>query len=220
MSEAMEPWLAELMGAGSSGERMTEKQKRIFEAAVEVFAEKGYSAASTSEIAQRAGVAEGTIFRHYRTKKELLIAIVAPAMVRMLAPFVLREFRDVFKTDYETIDQFLRAMIENRIEFLEKNKSFLRILLQELPFHPELQEQLRSVVFPQVKERIEKVIDRFREKGQLIELPSVTIIRLVASAAIGYVLMRTFFGSSGNPEWNDTRERQATIDFIRKGLTP
>ena len=40
----------------------TEKQRRILEAAVEVFAERGFAGTPTAEIAKRAGVAEGTIF--------------------------------------------------------------------------------------------------------------------------------------------------------------
>ncbi len=45
---------------------------RILEAAVDMFGEKGYASTSTSEIAKRAGVAEGTIFRYYKTKKRFI----------------------------------------------------------------------------------------------------------------------------------------------------
>jgi AcrR family transcriptional regulator len=220
MSHSMEPWMEELLDSVASRENMTEKQSRIFEAAIELFAEKGYSASSTSEIAQRAGVAEGTIFRHYKTKKDLLLSIVAPGMVRLITPFVLREFRDVFKTDYDNVEQFLRAMIENRIAFVEKNRSLFKILLQELPFHPELQEQFQRIVLSQVKDRIAKVVDHFKSKGQVIDLPTSTIMRLAASAGMGYVLIRTIYGKRSESEWDDEQERQATINFIMKGLAP
>ncbi|MDF2718396.1 MAG: TetR family transcriptional regulator, partial [Paenibacillus sp.] len=129
MNSEIEPWMEELLQAGTAGNKMTEKQKRIFESAIEVFAEKGFAASSTSEIAQRAGVAEGTIFRHYKTKKELLLSIVTPAMVKLIAPFVLREFGEVLKKEYDSYDQFLRAMIENRIVFMQKNRSLLKIVV-------------------------------------------------------------------------------------------
>lgn len=48
---------------------MTEKQRNILRASVKLFAEKGFHASSTAEIAKEAGVAEGTIFRHYKSKK-------------------------------------------------------------------------------------------------------------------------------------------------------
>lgn len=220
MQNKVEPWMEELLNAGGDREKMTAKQSRIFESAIEVFAEKGYSASSTSEIAQRAGVAEGTIFRHYKTKKDLLLSIVAPAMVKLIAPFVLREFRDVFKTDYATFDQFLNAMIENRIEFLEKNRSLFKIMVQELPFHPDLQDQLLKFVLPKVKERFEKVFSKFQAERQIADLPIATLMRLAASALMGYVLFRTFYGMRDGADWDDRQERQATIDFIRKGLAP
>ncbi|MBW5446282.1 TetR family transcriptional regulator [Cohnella sp. CFH 77786] len=219
MNEPLEPWMEELLN-GASGNSMTEKQSRIFEAAIEIFAEKGYSATSTSEIASRAGVAEGTIFRHYKTKKDLLLSIVAPAMLRLIAPFVLREFKDVLKTEYESFDQFIAAMIENRLDFLDKNKSLMKILLQELPFHPDLREQFRKIIFSQVKERVEKVVDRFKEKGQIIDLPTSTVIRLAVSSIAGYIMIRTFYGMEEGAVWDDERERQATIDYIMRGLAP
>lgn len=56
----------------------TDKQKKILIAAIESFAEKGYASTSTSEIAKKAGVAEGTIFRHYKTKKSFSISLLSP----------------------------------------------------------------------------------------------------------------------------------------------
>lgn len=219
MTAPMEPWIEELLNADPAGRGMTEKQSRIFEAAIEVFSEKGYSASSTSEIAQRAGVAEGTIFRHYKTKKDLLLSIVAPAMVRLIGPFVLREFRDVFRTDVERFDQFLRKMIENRLEFLENNMSLMKIMIQELPFHPELQNQFQKIILSQVKERAEKIVRKFQLEGQLIDtLGTTTIMRLTVSAIAGYVLSRAFAASRNDAQWDDEMERQATIDFIMKGL--
>ncbi|CAH8710951.1 TetR/AcrR family transcriptional regulator [Paenibacillus thiaminolyticus] len=214
-----EPWIEELLHADANV-KMTEKQVRIVKAAIEVFAQKGFAASSTSEIAQRAGVAEGTIFRHYKTKKDLLLSIVAPSIVKLMAPFVLREFKDVLDTEYESYDQFLRVFIENRIDFLQHNMSLVRIVLQELPFHPDLQAQLQEIIVSQVKERVEKIIRRFQAEGKLVELPTGTVIRLTASVIIGYVLARSLFIEKEQSEWNDEQEREATISFLMKALTP
>ncbi len=55
---------------------MTEKQTKIIQAALELFANEGYSATSTSKVAQHAGVSEGLIFRHFKNKEGLLEAII------------------------------------------------------------------------------------------------------------------------------------------------
>jgi AcrR family transcriptional regulator len=100
MSENIELWIAEMLRLNNDEDKMTDKQIKIINAAVETFSEKGFAASSTSEIAQKAGVAEGTIFRHYKTKKDLLLSIVAPALAKLIAPFVLKDFNKVLNSAY------------------------------------------------------------------------------------------------------------------------
>lgn len=56
---------------------MTEKQSRILDAALRLFAQEGYAATPTSKVAKVAGVSEGLIFRHFQSKEGLLQAILA-----------------------------------------------------------------------------------------------------------------------------------------------
>lgn len=58
---------------------MTEKQERILSCALQLFAEQGYAATSTSKVAKEAGVSEGLIFRHFGNKEGLLNAIMESA---------------------------------------------------------------------------------------------------------------------------------------------
>lgn len=55
---------------------MTEKQENILRAALELFANEGFNATSTSKVARQAGVSEGLIFRHFGNKEGLLQAIL------------------------------------------------------------------------------------------------------------------------------------------------
>lgn len=56
---------------------MTEKQEKILQAALLLFAKEGYNATSTNKVAKAAGVSEGLIFRHFGNKEGLLQAILA-----------------------------------------------------------------------------------------------------------------------------------------------
>ncbi|MFC7392689.1 TetR/AcrR family transcriptional regulator [Scopulibacillus cellulosilyticus] len=196
--------------------KLTEKQKRIVKAAIETFAEKGYSATSTNEIARKAGVAEGTIFRHYKTKKDLLIAIVAPVMSRLVAPFIIRDLNKVLDKKHETFEAFLRAMIENRKVFIKQNLPLLKILIQEIPFHPELKVLFKKHVAPEPLAKIKQLIKHFQEKGEIIDLPPYTVMRLAASAVAGYVIAQNLL----EPEidWDDDTEMEQTIQFVLRGL--
>lgn len=59
---------------------MTEKQQKIFNTALELFATEGVDSTSTSKIAKSAGVSEGLIFRHFTNKEGLLQAILTEGM--------------------------------------------------------------------------------------------------------------------------------------------
>lgn len=66
---------------------MTDKKENILNAALELFANEGYNAVSTSKIAKVAGVSEGLIFRHFENKKALLDAIMEDAERRINETF-------------------------------------------------------------------------------------------------------------------------------------
>lgn len=70
--------------AGGPGLRADARRNRarILAAAGQVFAERGASA-STEEVARRAGVAVGTVFRHFPTKDDLLRAIMKDLLQRL-----------------------------------------------------------------------------------------------------------------------------------------
>ncbi len=55
--------------------RTADKRKRILQAAVAVFARKGYFGARVSEIAKKAGVADGTIYLYFRNKEDILVSL-------------------------------------------------------------------------------------------------------------------------------------------------
>ncbi|WP_410514241.1 TetR/AcrR family transcriptional regulator [Paenibacillus sp. BR2-3] len=211
-----EQWIQELLSLGKE-EKMTPKQLSILQAAIEVFSDKGYSAAATSEIAQKAGVAEGTIFRYYKTKKDLLLSIVDPAMSRMIAPFVIKNFNGVLDLPFGSYDEFLRAFIINRLEFARKNFKIIKILIQEIPFQPALREQFIEHITSKVLERIESIVEHFKQKGDLIEVPTPAIIRFSVSAVVGFLLARLLL--MPDQEWNDEEEIELTIKFIMHGVS-
>jgi len=67
---------------------MTEKQEKILQAALQLFAKEGYHATSTSKVARLAGVSEGLIFRHFGNKEGLLNAILEVGENKLKTLFV------------------------------------------------------------------------------------------------------------------------------------
>jgi len=64
--------------------RTDDKRKRILQAAVKVFARKGYFAARVSEIAKKAGVADGTIYLYFKSKEDILVSLFDEVMTAHL----------------------------------------------------------------------------------------------------------------------------------------
>lgn len=61
-----------------------DKRVRITDAAVEVFAEKGFHQARISDIAKKAGVADGTIYLYFKNKEDLLLSVFEEKMDYLL----------------------------------------------------------------------------------------------------------------------------------------
>src|SRR5215472_13987802 len=62
----------------------SDKHQRILDAAIEVIAEHGFFHSRVSEIPDRAGVADGTIYLYLKNKDELLMAPIASAFHRLI----------------------------------------------------------------------------------------------------------------------------------------
>ena len=56
--------------------RKGDKREAIVEAAIEVFAQKGFHAARISDVARAAGVADGTIYLYFDNKEHLLLSLI------------------------------------------------------------------------------------------------------------------------------------------------
>ena len=88
---------------------MTEKQEKILQSALELFAREGYKVTSTSKVARHAGVSEGLIFRHFGNKEGLLAAIIKEGEEQ-----AKKLFADiVFETEPREVIRKTFGMIEN-----------------------------------------------------------------------------------------------------------
>jgi AcrR family transcriptional regulator len=103
--------------------RIRRRQKEILAAAAEIFAEKGYANATIREIAERADVAEGTLYNYFDGKREILLAIVEEAHPPLEEAFAEIE-------ELEDRDAMI-AMFERAFDISEARLPFTRTLLTE-----------------------------------------------------------------------------------------
>ncbi|MBE8364325.1 TetR/AcrR family transcriptional regulator [Leptospira borgpetersenii] len=200
-----------------------EGQKKIFLAAVEIFAQKGFSAATTGEIAKKAGVAEGLIFKYFKSKKELLLSLVLPILKDFIAPISLKRLQAIFTREFSTLEEFLTAIFEERVTFIVKNRHLIRIIFQEASTTFEIQAVLKRVFKEKLAPKLKECLKNFQEKGMIIDMPIDSLFRLIATNIAGYVLFTEILyrpEAEGEGYSDQEVELKRTIEFIARGLRP
>lgn len=195
--------------------KKTKKQQQVLDVAIQLFAEKGYANTSTAEIAKMAGVSEGTIFKHYGTKDRLLLSIIVPFLSEFFPKMAKELFQETLTEKTETFEQFLRALLHNRIEFIKNNKEIFQVVIKELVYNDELRKEMFSYAATHAAPLLKGAIQQFKEKGELIDWPVETILRHVATHIFGlfvsrFLLMETPFISD--------EEVEEVVQFILNGI--
>lgn len=206
--------LEEIAKVSKKNNKQTEKQKKVMEAAVKLFAEKGYSNTSTSEIAKKAGVSEGTIFKHYGTKENLLLSIIVP-FLKEFFPEMADELIDKHLKDNGSFEEFLRALLKDRSSFLSENREIFQVFIKELFYKEELRKELFPIIFEYGSNKINKVIDYFKIRGEIKNLPNKEIIKMITTM-IGGTFISNFILL--NKQSINEEEQENIISFILNGI--
>ncbi|VXD21181.1 Transcriptional Regulator, TetR family protein [Planktothrix serta PCC 8927] len=133
-------------------------EAQILQAARQLFAHKGYDDTTTRDLATAAGVAEGTLFRHFSNKKAILITIVTEGWVEILTD-LLTELSAM--SSYKAVAQLLYRRMIN----LHQNADMMRICFLEAQFHPELRDRIQSEIISKMTDVTEAFFETAIQKG-------------------------------------------------------
>ncbi|KAA9021788.1 TetR/AcrR family transcriptional regulator [Niallia endozanthoxylica] len=208
--------LDEMIAQTKLSKKQTDKQQKIVEAAVKMFASNGYANTSTSEIAKVAGVSEGTIFRHYGTKDNLLLAVILPFIKESLPSMAENVFKEVFLED-ESFESFLRALIINRWHFLSDNKELFKVIVKELLYNENLKNELLPFFTENILKRLNKVIDYYKSRGELMDLPSEKVLKMMLTVIFGYFVSEFVLFPVASDEIKD-KDFDTIVRFIMDGI--
>lgn len=199
----------------TQSKKRTEKHQRIVEAAIKLFAEKGYSNTSTSEIAKTADVSEASIFKHYGTKVNLLLSLVVPYLIEFFPSMANETIDQVTSQAGSTFESFLREFLRNRIAFIMGNKEIFQIFIKEIIYKEDLKNELIPYFVNSVKPRLTGVIELFKEQDELIILSTDRILNLL------YTFIGGFFTSRFvllNVESISDEEIEDVVQFAMNGV--
>lgn len=146
--------------AGEFKEQMIEARRtQILRGAAEVFAKKGFHKATTKEIAQAAGVAEGTIYNYFENKRELFLGIIQMFTAASLQQILL----DNPSKDPKA---FLKAVFLDRYQTLQQQGHIMAPLLAETFTDPSFREEIYSRVVVPLTNLVEQYLQHHIEAGQ------------------------------------------------------
>jgi len=131
---------------------------RILKAAQRLFARQGYDGTTTRDLAQSAGVAEGTLFRHFANKKAILIEVATQGWVGILTD-LLTELSEM--GSYKAVAQVMRR----RMWHLQQNTDMMRVCFMEAQFHPELRDRIQSEVITKMTDVAEAFFQTAMDRG-------------------------------------------------------
>lgn len=190
-----------------------QREKQILDAALLVFSQKGYDKATVPDIARQAGVAVGTIYNYYPSKRDLLIAITNEYIIE---PFA----RIVSNTSGRTDISFITAIMENRLDFgLEGLEKFLPLFI-EMQRDPELRRKYSEKVLRPVMTMMEKLVASRVEAGTFRDVDPSVVTRAIGGMVIGFMLLYRIEGEN-SPVHNIDRKKLANelAGLIFQGLT-
>ncbi|QEA34706.1 TetR/AcrR family transcriptional regulator [Weissella soli] len=138
---------------------MTKGQRKVLQAAVALFATQGFDGTSTAQIATRSQMSQGTIFKYYPTKKELLRAIIDPAIDHLFPTYSVN-FVDHQVPKNVKIEEFVRVVVANRLTFVYTNRHILQILTNEF--------LINDALVAETKQRLGPIIQRLLDQVTLL----------------------------------------------------
>ncbi|MBD1821842.1 TetR/AcrR family transcriptional regulator [Cyanobacteria bacterium FACHB-63] len=135
-----------------------ETRTRILKAALKLFAKQGYDGTTTRDLAEKAGVAEGTLFRHFTNKKAILIEVATQGWIEILTD-LLTELSEM--GSYKAIAQVMRKRMLN----MHQNVDLFKVCFMEAQFHPDLRDRIQSEVVEKMTDVAEAFFQTAMDQG-------------------------------------------------------
>jgi len=185
---------------------------RILDAALETFAEKGFTAATTREIARRARVNEVTIFRQFKSKKALFGAT-------MLERAALGQVRRVFTAERDApVDELIARNIRAALNIFRENKQFFTIMLADGWRNPRTKALMGELVVQKGLEVVTSFMQGMMDEGKIRRGDPRIAARMVMGAVQAYFLMTDLLEGARPSPAEEERMIKGFVDIFLNGM--
>lgn len=162
------------------------RRGEILDAALEVFARVGYESGSMREIAACVGVSEPALYRHFASKEEMFLALIAAASSRLRD----ENFALIEPLESTHLRAQLIAAFVNRRQAIQAYGHILRTVLSAATHNPQfLDAYRREIAEPMQAALAAKVIELDADFGlKFTDEQTVSRVRALLSMLVGYLV--------------------------------
>lgn len=182
-------------------------------AAIKLFAERGYTATSTSFIAKKAGVAEGLIFHHFKNKAGILAHILVE-----LSDAYIQKIEKLIEDAPNGLEAIL-ATVRFHFEFAADRALELMVLLRDFPGELiKSDSEVGSILIERLtltSHQVQKSIERGQKDGSIRIVPAKETAYIIRGMLNG--ISRLQFEMSEVSSFTDPCSN--VVNFCRRSLT-
>jgi TetR/AcrR family fatty acid metabolism transcriptional regulator len=186
------------------------RRDRIREAAVRVFARKGFHSARVGDIAAEAGVAHGLMYHYFESKDALLESVFRDTWTAMLE--LMREVEE----SGEPAAEQLRKVAAVVLRTWRRDPDLVRVLVREVTRTPQIQQQAAEV--GQAFEAIERIVRSGQERGELRSDLDARLAALVLYGALEEILTGWVIGQLPDGDEDIARAEHDVVEVVVGGL--
>jgi TetR/AcrR family transcriptional regulator, fatty acid metabolism regulator protein len=191
-------------------DRSIDKRRLLLDAAVRVFARKGFHAARVGDVAEEAGVAYGLVYHYFRSKDELLETIFRESWGRLVAAL------DSLASADKPAPERLRLIGAAILRTWRDDPSLVTVLVREIGRSPQLQERIGELraVFTIIR----RVIDDGQASGELRSDLDPQLATWIFYGGIEEILTGWVMGQLPDGEDAVARAERTLLDLMCGGL--
>jgi TetR/AcrR family fatty acid metabolism transcriptional regulator len=187
-----------------------EKRRLLLDAAVRVFARKGYHAARVGDIAEEAGVAYGLLYHYFRSKDEVLETIFRSTWSDMLGTV------ESIAATGEPAREQLRKVTELVLRTWRRDPDLVRVLVREVTRSPQLQRQVDEIAA--ALRSLQSIVERGQEAGEFRDDVDARLASVVWYGALEEILTGWVLGRLPDDDASITDAERTVVVALCDGL--
>jgi AcrR family transcriptional regulator len=190
-----------------------DRREQIMEAALRVFAQKGFVRATNKDIAQEAGITPGLIYHYFKSKDDLLRAAIAEHSPLRLIHALPAEMLD------QPPEAFLRFMAQQLLIIIEDERfvRLMRVFLPEVIYHPELT-AFNLPAMHEVASFLENYLLTKMESGELRRTDAALAAQVFGGSLMAFVIRRQHLHDPVALQYTHEQIVESVITAILHGL--